>query len=82
MREMAQKAVTERGICIHVACQAFGISESCYRYEPKLDADNAEVASWLMRLTNKHRSWGFGLCFLYLRKVRRFKWNHKHVCRI
>jgi putative transposase len=27
---MAQKAVTQRGVCIRVACWAFGISESCY----------------------------------------------------
>jgi len=53
---MAQKAVTERGVCIRVACQAFGISESCYRYERKLDAENAEVANWLLRLTDNHRS--------------------------
>ncbi len=32
-REMAKKAVTDRGGCIRVACQAFRISESCYRYE-------------------------------------------------
>ena len=67
---MAQKAVTERGVCIRVACQAFGISESCYRYERKLDAENAEVANWLLRLTDNHRSWGFGLCYLYLRNVK------------
>ena len=66
-REMAHKAVTERGVCIRVACQAFDISESCYRYERKLDA---EVANWLMKLTDNHRSWGFGLCYLYLRNVK------------
>ena len=79
---MAQKAVTERGVCIRVACQAFGISESCYRYERKLDAENAEVANWLMRLTDNHRNWGFGLCYLYLRNVKGYKWNHKRVYRI
>ena len=47
---MAQKAVTGRGVCIRMACQAFGISESCYRYERKLDAENAEVANWLLGL--------------------------------
>jgi putative transposase len=35
-----------------------------------------------MRLTDNHRSWGFGLCFLYLRNVKGFKWNHKRVYRI
>jgi putative transposase len=79
---MAHKAVIERSMCIRVACQAFGISESCYRYERKLDAENAEVANWLIRLTDNHRNWGFGLCYLYLRNVRGFKWNHKRVYRI
>jgi hypothetical protein len=66
---MARKAVTEHGVCIRVACQAFEISESCYRYERKLYAENAEVANWLLRLTDNHRSWGFGLCYQYLRNV-------------
>jgi putative transposase len=55
-RELAQKAVTERGVCIQVVCQAFGISESCYRYERKLDAESAEVATCLLRLTDNHSS--------------------------
>ena len=81
-REMAKRAVSERGACIRVACQAFAISESCFRYERKLDAENTEVANWLLRLTDNHRSWGFGLCYLYLRNVRGFQWNHKRVYRI
>ena len=79
---MAIKAVADRGLPIRVACQAFRISESCYRYERKLDAENEEVANWLIRLTDNHRSWGFGLCYLYLRNVKGFKWNHKRVYRI
>lgn len=35
-----------------------------------------------VRLTANRRSWGFGLCFLYLRNVKGFKWNHKRVYRI
>jgi hypothetical protein len=45
---MAMKAAKERGICIRVACQAFRIKESCYRYERKLGAANEEVATWLI----------------------------------
>jgi len=81
-REMAHKVVSEQGVCIRVACVAFRISESCYRYERKLDAENDEVANWLIKLTDNHRSWGFGLCYLYLRNVKGFKWNHKRVYRI
>jgi len=36
----------------------------------------------LVRLTNSQRNWIFGLCFLYLRTVWGFKWDHKRVYRI
>jgi len=58
---------------------AFRISESCYCYERKLYAENDEVATWWIRLTDNHRNWGFGLCYLYLRNVKGFKWNHKRA---
>lgn len=35
-----------------------------------------------MRLTQNNRNWGFGLCFLYLRNVKGFCWNHKRVYRV
>ena len=35
-----------------------------------------------MRLTDNHRNWGFGLCYLYLRNVKNFGWNHKRIYRI
>jgi len=63
-------------------CRTFGISESCYRYERKLSDENAEIADWLVRLTSTYRTWGFGLCYLYLRNVKGFCWNHKRVRRI
>lgn len=75
------KAVKERVICIRLACQAFMISESCYRYERKLDAENEEVATWLIKLTDINRNRGFGLCYLYLQNLKGFKWNHKLVYR-
>jgi putative transposase len=58
------------------------ISESSYRYERKLDAENEEVATWLIKLTDSNRNWGFGRCYLYLRNLKVFKWNHKRVCRV
>lgn len=36
----------------------------------------------LVGLTQAYRSWGFRLCFLYLRNVKGFGWNHKRVYRI
>ena len=59
---MAKEVVHQRGLAIRVACAVFSISESCYRYEPKEDAENALIADWLIRLTDNHRNWGFGLC--------------------
>jgi putative transposase len=79
---MARRAVHERALSIRVACEAFGVSQSCYRYEAKTAAENEEIANWLLRLTDNHRNWGFGLCFLYLRNVKGFGWNHKRVYRI
>jgi len=44
--------------------------------------ENQLIADWFLRLTHTHKRWGFGLCFLYLRNVKRFVWNHKRVYRI
>jgi putative transposase len=79
---MAREAVVNRGVSISLACMAFRISESCYRYESKRQPENEFIADWLTRLTANNRNWGFGLSFLYLRNVKRFGWNHKRVYRI
>ena len=79
---MAKKALFQHQLSIRQICRAFGISETCYRYEAKLSDENAEIAGWLLRLTAWQRNWGFGLCFLYLRNVKGFGWNHKRVYRI
>ena len=79
---MAKEVVSQRGIAIRTACAVFSISESCYRYESKQNAENEDIANWLIRLTDNHRNWGFGLCYLYLRNVKNFGWNHKRVYRI
>ncbi len=74
-REMAKEAVADKKVPINLACAAFGISESCYRYASKLGGENDEIADWLIRLTDNHRNWSFDLCFLYLRNVKRHSWN-------
>jgi putative transposase len=79
---MAQWAVQQKSVSIHLACNAFGISQTCYRYQAKLSSENSEIADRLLTLTNNQRNWGFGLCFLYLRNVKGFGWNHKRVYRI
>ena len=79
---MAKRVVAERGISIRLACLIFSVSQTCYRYEAKKNAENEQIADWLLRLTDNHRNWGFGLCYLYLRNVKGFKWNHKRIYRI
>ena len=79
---MAHKAVSEKKTSIRLACAVFGISETCYRYQGRLTSENALIADWLLRLTHNQRNWGFGLCFLFLRNVKGFGWNHKRVYRI
>ena len=81
-REMARRLVAERGLSVRLACVIFSVSETCYRYEAKKNAENEQIADWLLRLTDIHRNWGFGLCYLYLRNVKGFKWNHKRIYRI
>ena len=81
-REMAETAVARRGASIALACRAFGVSETCYRYGPKLHAENEEIADLLVGLTDARKTWGFGLCFLHLRNVKGHPWNHKRVYRI
>ena len=79
---MAQRTVQQYGVSIRSACQAFQISQACYRYVAQRNDEDEQIARWLMRLTDNNRNWGFGLCFLHLRNVRGFVWNHKRVYRI
>ena len=79
---MARNAVLKHGLSVRLACECLGISETCYRYTPKLSGENGEIAHWLLTLTETHKRWGFGLCFAYLRNVKGFRWNHKRVYRI
>jgi len=81
-REMAAWAVRHKGISVRLACTAFAVSQTCYRYQPRQQTDNQVIADWLVRLTHNQRNWGFGLCFLHLRNVKGYGWNHKRVYRI
>ena len=81
-RELAETAVTQKQVSVALACRTFGISETCYRYDPKLSDENERIADLLLGLTQVHRTWGFGLCFLYLRNVKDHPWNHKRIYRI
>ena len=59
-------------LAIRLACAVFSISETWYRYESKQSAENEFIADWFLRLTDNHRTWGFGLCYFYLPNLRSF----------
>ena len=79
---MAENTVQSRGVTIALACRAFGVSETCYRYSPKLKPENERIEDLLIGLTKAHKTRVFGLCFLHLRNVKGHLWNHKRVYRI
>jgi len=42
---MAKVAVAQHGVAISLPCTAFDISEICYRYKAKRQAENEEIAN-------------------------------------
>ena len=79
---MAVSARERYGVSVRFACMCLDISVATYYYKPKLSAENQRIADWLLRLTAANKRWGFGLCYLHLRNVKGFGWNHKRVYRI
>jgi putative transposase len=65
-----------------MACMIFNASQTSYRYKARFDDENQQIAQWLIQLISEHKTWGFKLCFLYLRDVKKQGWNHKRVYRI
>jgi putative transposase len=57
-RELAIKAAKQHGACFQLACKVFRVSESCYIYERKLDAESEEIATWQMELADNNRILG------------------------
>jgi hypothetical protein len=49
-------AVTEWSAMVKLACQAFGISQTCCRYEAKLNAEYNVNADWLPQRMNNQRT--------------------------
>ena len=48
---MAGTAAARQGVSIALACQTFGVSETCFRYSPKLGDENERIADLLVWLT-------------------------------
>jgi len=78
-RELAEKAVATKGVSIALACRAFGVSETCFRYSPQ--RDDEMIADPLVGLTNVHKTWRFGLCHLHLWNVKGDVWNLNRTVR-
>jgi hypothetical protein len=47
---MAKQTVSAKGVSIPLACEFLSVSETCYRYEAKKNAENEQIADWLIRL--------------------------------
>lgn len=43
-KAMAKQAVSQRHISIKQACCVFSVSETCYRYKPKMADENKQIA--------------------------------------
>lgn len=72
----------DKNLAIRFVCEVMNISQTYYRYSAKHQIENEQIADWLLRLTQAHKRWSFGLCFAHLRNFKGFKWNHKQVYRI
>lgn len=79
---MAITARQRYGVSVRFVCHCLDISVATYYYKPRLSAANQQIADWLLRLITANKRWGFGLCYLYLRNVKGFGWNHKRIYRI
>lgn len=68
----------EKGFSQRHACQVAHISRSSVAYTPVCKLENEAVAKKLLYLAEKHKRWGFGLMFSWLR-AQGYAWNHKRV---
>lgn len=67
---MAKEAIQSHDVIISLACRTFTISETGYRYQPKLNSDNELIAVLLFGLVQNQRNWGFGIVMsLYSRCI-------------
>ncbi len=81
---MAHQTVASNKLSIRKACKLFSVSETCYRHIAKQSAINDKVAAKLIEITSSkgQTTWGFKLCYLYIRHQVGWKLNRKRVYRI
>ena len=63
-REVAKHVAGQGMLSIQKSCELFYISETCFRYKPKCDAENQIIADWLIRLSYIHLP-KLGLWFMF-----------------
>jgi putative transposase len=66
---MAENAVERRGCSIALACRAFVVSETCYRYSRLLSDESEQIADLLVRLTDARKTRDFVICTCATSKV-------------
>lgn len=49
------------GASIALVCRSLGVSETHSRYDPKVRAENEEIADLLTGLADARKTWGFGM---------------------
>ena len=64
---LAHEVVSTNKMSISLACRTFMISETCYRYTPKLSDENEKIAALLLDLSQCQRNWGFFYTYAMLK---------------
>ena len=50
---MAKRVLAERGVSIRLACLIFSVSDTCYRYKAKKNAENDQIPIKKGRITGE-----------------------------
>ena len=79
-KQIAHWAVDAFSISKRFACQLCSISIGCFWYKRKSNDDD-KIITLLLRLAEKHKTWGFRLMYDWLR-FKGYPWNHKRVHRV
>ncbi len=62
-------------------CNLYNVNRSTVRRKTVVSDTSREITELLMRLSDSHKRWGFGLMFRWLRR-QGYTWNHKRVYKI
>ena len=79
-RDLVTYVRMEHGLSLRRACNAFGLSRTVYRYQPKTSEDGLVIET-LVNLAERFPRFGFGKLFPLVRRQQP-TWNHKRVYRV